>query len=1247
MKRKRFVALTMALCILFNCQIIRAALEPTVGELKKSIGTEVETSKGKVIKVDADNFKETTYNIEYGDKVIFFSTNGYLYSSASSASDAFDVTNEEVEGKYCTSFTAIKAGSTLSFKVGDTDITLNSIKRKLEVKAVIADKEYDGTAVAKFLESPVVCNVLSSDQEFTYTYENPKFYGKAAGEQKVQNIEFSCSNSNYEIEDLTDLKARIKKKKVSIIKTKIKTKVYDGTLKAEFVEKPELDGGVQGDDIKLSVPEILFSDEKVGVDKEIQIIGTFALYGDDSDNYELDSPGKLSGTIEKAKLVYKADDKSRKYGEETRNLTYTVSGFVAGDKDSDFQEPILTLDIPRLTSLGKHKDAIQISGAQVPDYYDVIYEYGDLYVNANDISKGDHFQISEPDGDNGWFVNQNFVISPVQGETSGYDLIAVSADGPWLKKLSFDQDTKSREQKFYLKDSKTGAISKVGRQKYKLDKTRPEVENIEFAFLKGYHNIRKFNDFKCFFDYIADVSVTASDATSGVNNIRYYTKNEDRISKTKIEKGSRSSFKLHPNFKGNVVASAVDNAGNESDAYQSAGVILEDNGQHSVTSFLKINQETENKKYYNHDIFIGLEAEDTYSGIQEIKYKAGSSNSASISFNKMKHQYTKKGIRISAEENNKNYVEAKFSMVDNTGHNSIVKKHFNIDVSKPEIEVSYNNNQSEGQYFKNSRVATITIKERNFNQNKTYLDITKNGKKYRMKSNFVSDGVLHAKEDGSEYYNFRMNIPFKEDGEYHIDVSSTDLAGNKNESVAFHGNHPRDFVIDQTDPKAQINFDNMDVQNQKYYKADRTASINIVEKNFDPAKIHIDTNGHIGKWTSNGKRHSIKVIFNNNKKYHLSIMGKDKAGNTFERQSVKEFIIDKIKPAITKITPENGSANAGRITCGYTVTDQYLASHSNSLDGYKKKQKFNSKDEEVSKGFKVTYNQIPNLIENDDYYTLKVTATDKAGNQSTKTVVFTVNRFGSVYKLDDNARSINGTYVKEAKDIIVKESNPNHLTQRQIRLIRDNEKVDLREEDYSITYKEGKWNECIYQIKKSAFKPEGVYRIIISSKDSAKHISSNDMAAKKATISFGIDRTKPTIIASNIERGKVYAQDGKTANFIIKDNLLLEEVSIYKNGQLSKEYKGKISEQIKVPLLRKDGAQSIRVVAHDAAGNEKEVFIDNIYITKNLWIRFTHNTPAMLAAGIGLLLIILFFTSFIKKKHEKNEDVKKEDQHVQ
>ncbi len=143
------------------------------------------------------------------------------------------------------------------------------------------------------------------------------------------------------------------------------------------------------------------------------------------------------------------------------------------------------------------------------------------------------------------------------------------------------------------------------------------------------------------------------------------------------------------------------------------------------------------------------------------------------------------------------------------------------------------------------------------------------------------------------------------------------------------------------------------------------------------------------------------------------------------------------------------------------------------------------------------------------------------------------------------------------------------------------------------------------------------------------------MAKKKASISFGVDTTKPNILISNVEGGKVYAQDGRTATILVKDNLLLQSAKVYVNDSLIKEYDEKVPEKINIPLDQKDEAQSIHVIAKDAAGNESEITMDNIYVTTNLWIRFIHSLPAMATAGGISLAVILGRSYHLTKEDER------------
>lgn len=1205
------------------------------------IGNQIaESIEGSVKEIPCESGE---YELIYGDSLKIQTTDDYFYEGENP--EGITVTNEKSGENYTTILTANQAGASVEFTYGDTTIKITTEKRQLMATASVLDKIYDGTVDAEYDQIPTVSNVLTQDTEdFSYTYSKAAFDTKDCGTKKeIQPIKVTSNNPNYEINDITGLTAAINKKELSITDVAVKDKTYDKDTKASFVNTPKLVGVVGGEDVKLVIPEIKYQTTDPGENKDM-IYDKFSITGSDVQNYELKQPEELRGTINKANLVFKAKDQYRKYGESSEKGSYSVSGFVTGDDMTMITEPVVTNDVPRLTSLGKHTGAVKISGAKTPDYYDVTYVPGDLYVEANDIKLDEHYTTTKSDGKNNWFVSDNFEITPLQGETSGYDLISTSQNGPWLKKISYSKDIKKGNVTFYLKDSKNDVISKIGQESYKIDKTKPEVENIAFDLLSGYENFKSTGKFRNFFDHAFKTTITSDDKTSGVVSVSSYLNNEGSVSDTKTANSKKQTFNIQPDFKGHVYAMAEDEAGNKSDEYESAGVILESNGKHSVTSSIKILQETPEKEYYNHDVYIGLEAMDSYSGIQTIKYDAGAANSRETNYDDMKHNYQKDHVKIDAAQNNKNGVKADFTMVDNTGHKSTVHKTFNIDVSAPEITVSYDNNESKDKYYKKPRTATITINERNFSNKNTNVYVTKNGKKEKIRSNFATDGVLHTRTDGSKYYVYKMNVPFTADGEYSLDVNTMDLAGNKNKGIIWIGNNVHDFVIDQTLPKVKITWDNNNVKNGKYYKADRTATIHVTEKNFKP--LTINTNGNKSSWNRHGDDHTMTVTFNKDGSYHLSVEGEDLAGNSIQKITEKDFIIDKTAPKIGRITPADQTANAGKVIPSFVASDKYIDSVTSNIKGAMKGQSYKSTSKKAKNTVTVTYEQIPNKIQNDDYYTYKMSVSDKAGNKTEKTVHYSVNRYGSVYVLGDYEKKLNGSYVDQASNIKITEINPSKLKTHDLQLIKDNEKVDLNHANSSVKVEGKGWNKCTYSIKADALNDEGVYKVITSSTDVAHHTSRNDMQRKHASLSFGIDRTSPNIIFSNIQDGKVYAEDGKSVTVLIKDNLLLKSAKITVNGKVFKEYKENIPESIEVPLLSKNTAQRIEVTAIDAAGNTKVEKVDNIYITKNLWIRFLHYkymkpiVATVCAAGVVI-------AAYLMKKRKKKSITEGEKEVIQ
>lgn len=119
---------------------------------------------------------------------------------------------------------------------------------------------------------------------------------------------------------------------------------------------------------------------------------------------------------------------------------------------------------------------------------------------------------------------------------------------------------------------------------------------------------------------------------------------------------------------------------------------------------------------------------------------------------------------------------------------------FIVDLTPPRIEISYDNQQSQnGNYYKEGRTATITIREKNFETSRIYIAGTAsdNGKekKFPQVSGWSSQGEdVHT-----------ATISFEEDARYALSVKYTDKAGNPEEAV-----QTDEFYVDKTAPDLQI-----------------------------------------------------------------------------------------------------------------------------------------------------------------------------------------------------------------------------------------------------------------------------------------------------------------------------------------------------------------------------------------------------------------------------------------------------------
>ena len=138
-----------------------------------------------------------------------------------------------------------------------------------------------------------------------------------------------------------------------------------------------------------------------------------------------------------------------------------------------------------------------------------------------------------------------------------------------------------------------------------------------------------------------------------------------------------------------------------------------------------------------------------------------------------------------------------------------------------------------------------------------------------------------------------------------IRVHASDHAQNKSQ-------REYNFGIDIVSPTISVTYDNNDVQNERYFKADRTATIVVTERNFDPSRINVSTNGGSQSgWSFNNNggngdndTWTSTVTYSSDGDYTFSVAGSDILGHeasdiSYGGTAPQSFTVDKTVPVIT------------------------------------------------------------------------------------------------------------------------------------------------------------------------------------------------------------------------------------------------------------------------------------------------------------------------------------------------------------
>lgn len=994
-------------------------------------------------------------------------------------------------------------------------------------------------------------------------------------------------------------------------------------------------------------------------------INNVALYlnGEEATDYKPDHDserGTWTFTIPEPKVKFSAEISAT----VTDNVGHCTEKIRPTTENSNAQSANLMIETV------KPKAEITVSGSN---------KHGDWYssdvkftVKASDSDSGVRSVIASINGKE--LLNKDF--SKSKEKTKNTDAFTISTKDAKIKSDG------SYELKVTVTDN-AGNVSEEYTQKVYKDITAPVITGFAFN-AKDYKEGREdtasveATDYGFYFKKDTKVTISAKDDShsSGIKSITYYTVDVDNnksAEKTITVKDNKISFTVKADFKGQIYAKATDNVKNiTKDFVTPNSTIVESPSKHSEENHIafskdKASYKTENKTdLYSKNVPVAITVTDTYSGIREIEwsvtapYDTNNNQSGKVTVDNNRKMSGDSGWKQDKTEanlvyvmkktvtvsNNSNDIVVKVKMTDRAGNTSEKSIKLSIDKTAPVITVSYDNNSADATYtdiYKADRTATVTIAERNFNASDVKVKMTNTDGAVPA----LSEWTKHADNNNPDATYYTAQVRYSADGDYTFDISYADRAKNSAAKFAQHK-----FTIDKTVPTVSVSYDNASAINGNYYKADRVATIAITEHNFDSSRVRIigtaTDNGKVvtfpaaSGWSDNGDVHTATVSYSADAKYSFDIEFTDKAGNVMANYAADEFYVDKTAPTLTISGVADKSANNGTVAPVITVSDTNFSSKSVTykLTGVNNGTvTYEASVTDTTNGQKITFADFEKAQKVDDIYTLTVASTDMAGNETTASITFSVNRFGSVYDISAMDKT-NGKYLKSEDDVVITETNVDSLNKSdtKVKLIKNGTPTDLEEgKDYSVeeTGGNGKWKQYKYKINKSLFTDDGKYSVSVYTVDAAGNVNENIAENKKAEISFGVDKTNPVVVPIDFESGSQYPVTTKTVSVEIKDNLVLDNVKIYLNDTEVKYNNEGESYTFDIP--EKNEKQNVKIIATDAAGNELALTVDNFLVTSNVFVRWFNNTPLFIGSIAGIVVIIGAVIVLVVLKRRKKE----------
>lgn len=919
--------------------------------------------------------------------------------------------------------------------------------------------------------------------------------------------------------------------------------------------------------------------------------------------------------------------------------------------------------------------------------------------------------IAEPNGDNGWYTGSYPSITLKEPEVSPYAAPVATYYRLWNTTLG-ETEEGTREVRFegnqplikedgvyYLKvwtvDEAGNQCENIYERQIKVDITAPTDLTMKVGDTSIIAKDSSSITYDIFYRETVTVRLAADMDISGLKSLSYQKLRnaaEYRPQGEWTQYSAEEGITAYPSDKFVIYFRAEDMAGNVS-IIHSDGLVVDNQapvGEKLAPNITMKPGDPNSNGLYNGDVVVGVSVFDpryekdqpdsetgVFSGLKSITYRIYAGDIDNIESGTL---FTYEGgvsggplgqddlvqawsgnIGVSGGTFNSNNVIVEVTATDNAGNTRTTTTALRIDVTAPQVAIQYDNNSADNQiYFNEDRTATITVTERNFSPSNVNIQITNTEGIIPSVGSWTSSGGSNNGDNTT----WTATLTYSADGDYTFAIGFTDMANNpcREETYAESSVAPKQFTIDKTRPSIHVSYDNHPAANDRYFNANRNATVVIEEHNFATDRIEISaTKDGVPitlnpSWSGNGDTHTASITYGEDGDYTFDISYIDMAGNENEEvvysgAAAQDFVvdtrIDKPEILINGVVLTNDEAGEKRafhdevvpsVRFQDTNYDHYEISltrtRKDELDRDITGQFISSKKVSAgSQGGEGSFDVFDRIQDNDGIYSMTVTIWDKAGNEETSELDFIINRFGSVYSYSEYLNSLirdGGKYVPEVtENLMITEYNADRLLKDSLEIIITCDGKPLTEVHYN---KEpdnfenaapgaSGWYEYTYSIDKSNFALDGKYEIAVSSRD--RNNSSENTFYEDQAIRFWLDATPPEITSiTGLEKPIVNAQE-VTADYTVYDTMGLNSVEVYVDGKLvdtkedfaedANNYTGSFT------LQENSSAQNVRLRVTDLAGNETDTesesfasayaFSSSITVSTNIFVRWFANKP--------------------------------------